>query len=229
VSEDGEIRVEALGETVGEAKWAALRELEALAGAVDREHVRFEVLAEGERGLLGIGRAPARVAASVSASQADQPPSDAIGPAATLAHDLVKKVATVIGARCTVRVTETGDDVLVVCSGPDVGRLIGHHGQTIDALQYLANAMARSQGLEAHVVIDAAGYRTRRASTLERLARRSASRATSTGMRVPLEPMTAVERKVVHDVLKDDPEVETESAGTEPNRFVVIVPRHADV
>lgn len=229
MSEDVEIRVEALGETVGEAKWAALRELEALAGEVDREHVRFEVLAEGERGLLGIGHAPARVAASVPASQVEPPPADATGPAATLAQELVTKVATVIGARCTVRVTESDGDVVVVCGGPDVGRLIGRHGQTIDALQYLANAMARSQGLEAHVVIDAAGYRARRATTLERLARRSANRATSTGMRVPLEPMTAVERKVVHEVLKDDPEVETESAGTEPNRFVVIVPRHLGV
>jgi spoIIIJ-associated protein len=229
VSEDGEIRVEATGETVGEAKWAALRELEGLVGEVDRELVNFEVLAEGERGLLGIGHSPARVAASVSANHVEPAPADATGPAATLAQELVKKVATVIGARCTVRVTESDDGVLVTCSGADVGRLIGRHGQTIDALQYLANAMARSQGLEAHVVIDAAGYRARRASTLERLARRSANRATSTGMRVPLEPMTAVERKVVHEVLKDDPEVETESAGTEPNRFVVIVPRHVDV
>jgi spoIIIJ-associated protein len=185
MSEEGEIRVEALGETVGEAKWAALRKLEALAGEVDREHVRFDVLAEGERGLLGIGHSPARVAASILASQAEPAPADATSPVAILARDLVQQVATVIDARCTVRVRDDDDDVLVVCSGPDVGRLIGHHGQTIDALQYLANAMARSQGFETHVVVDAAGYRARRATTLERLARRSANRAASTGMRVP--------------------------------------------
>jgi spoIIIJ-associated protein len=76
------------------------------------------------------------------------------------------------------------------------------------------------------VIVDAAGYRARRAATLETTARRAAQRASSSGRRVALDPMTAVERKIVHEALKDDPEVETASEGAEPNRYVVVLPRH---
>ncbi len=113
--------------------------------------------------------------------------------------------------------------------GDDLGVMIGRHGQTIDALQYLANAIGyRTWGEErVPVVVDAAGYRARRAASLESLARRGAERAAATGARVELEPMTAVERKIVHELLKDDPEVETASEGAEPNRFVVVLPRRS--
>ena len=113
--------------------------------------------------------------------------------------------------------------------GADLGVLIGRHGQTIDALQYLANAIGhRAHGPERlPILVDAAGYRARRAATLESLARRSAERVAATGRAVELDPMTAVERKIVHELLKDDPEIATESEGTEPNRFVVILPRHS--
>ena len=113
--------------------------------------------------------------------------------------------------------------------GPDLGVLIGRHGQTIDALQYLANAIGhRSQGEDRlRVVVDAAGYRARRAATLETAARRAAEQAAATGNRVELDPMTAVERRIVHELLKDDPEVETSSEGSEPNRFVVVLPRRS--
>ena len=85
--------------------------------------------------------------------------------------------------------------------------------------------MARSQGGERGVVVDAAGYRARRTATLETMAKRTAQRASATGRRVELEPMTPVERKIVHEALKDDPEVETLSEGSEPNRYVVVLPR----
>ena len=115
----------------------------------------------------------------------------------------------------------------VTCSGPDVALFIGKHGQTIDAIQYLANAIARAQGEEHEVVVDASGYRARRTATLEGMARRTAQRVSATGRRAELEPMTPVERKIVHEALKDDPEVETTSEGSEPNRFVVVLPRLA--
>ena len=99
----------------------------------------------------------------------------------------------------------------------------------IDALQYLANAMAhRSVGDDRRrIVVDAAGYRARRSATLETLARRCAEQASATGHRVELEPMSAVERRLVHEALKDDPEVETASEGVEPNRYVVVLPRRS--
>jgi spoIIIJ-associated protein len=99
----------------------------------------------------------------------------------------------------------------------------------IDALQYLANAIAhRTVGDDRRrIVIDAAGYRARRSATLESMARRSAEQASATGRPVALEPMSAVERRLVHESLKDDPEVETASEGTEPHRYVVVLPRRS--
>jgi len=217
------LQVEATGETVGEAKWAALRELEQLVPDLDRESVSFEVVSEGERGLLGVGYTPARVVATAPSTPLAGEPSAAAGEA----REFVDRVARAIGANVTTASTERDGVVTVTCSGDDLGLLIGKHGQTIDAIQYLANAVARAAGADHAVVVDAAGYRARRTASLEAVARRSAHRAAATRRRVELDPMTAVERKIVHEALKDDPEVETESEGSEPNRYVVVLPRHA--
>jgi spoIIIJ-associated protein len=216
----GDVRVEATGETVGEAKWAALRELEQLAPGLDRESVEFEVLSEGERGLLGVGYTPARVIARV----ADVGTSD-LSEGASAASEFVRRVAAAIGADVTVSTTDREDVVTVTCSGADLGLFIGKHGQTIDAVQYLANAIVRTEGGTYEVVVDAAGYRARRRATLEAVAERSARRAATSGQPVELDPMTSIERKIVHEALKDDDEVETRSEGSEPNRFVVVAPR----
>ena len=230
-----DVSVEMAGETVGEAKWAALRELERLRPGLNKDAVRFQVVSEGERGLLGVGYEPARVVATVGA--ADAPPAPVGGPRdgesddAARLREVVERIAREIGVQCSVEIEETDEEIRVVCDGPDLGLLIGRHGQTIDAIQYLANAIVFRGRYEERtpVVVDAAGYRDRRQATLDALALRMAGQAAATGQRVELEPMTAVERKIVHEKLKDDPEVETESEGTEPNRFVVIYPRHVDV
>jgi spoIIIJ-associated protein len=221
---EGEVRVESSGETVGEAKWTALRELERLVPGLDRDTVRFDVLSEGERGLLGVGYAPARVVAvvpEVARAEASTTDSDV----SAEAREFVDRIATAIGADVSVAARELDGVVTVICTGPDLGLLIGKHGQTIDAIQYLANAIVRSEGGEHEVVVDAAGYRARRRKTLASVADRSARLATATGNPVELDPMTAVERKIVHEALKEDPEVETRSEGSEPNRYVVVVPR----
>jgi len=225
VSSADVVSVEATGETVGEAKWAALRELEQLVPGLDRDTVEFQVVSEGERGLLGVGFAPAHVIASVESttSTGSSPPSSE---AEALAREIVERIAAGIGVDVRATATREAAFVTVSCSGPDVALFIGRHGQTIDAVQYLANAVARASGADFDVVVDAGGYRARRTRALETLARRSAQRASATGRRVALESMTPVERKIVHESLKDDPEVETASEGTEPNRFVVIVPRY---
>jgi spoIIIJ-associated protein len=232
-----EVVVETTGETVGEAKWAALRELERMRPGIDREAVRFQVVSEGERGLLGVGYEPARVIASVDGAAAPvreplvSEPRDGESADATLLREVVERIAYEIGVRCTVEIEETEEEIRVVCEGDDLGMLIGRHGQTIDAIQYLANAIVFKGRYEERkpLVVDAAGYRERRQATLDALALRMAEQASAMGQRVELEPMTAVERKIVHEKLKDDPEVETASEGTEPNRFVVIYPRHLDV
>lgn len=233
-----ELSVEMTGETVGEAKWAALRELERMYPGLDKAAVRFQVITEGERGLLGVGYEPARVVASLE--QGDAPtrsepvsmePREGETQDAARLREIVERIAREIGVQCTVEVEEREEDIRVVCEGNDLGMLIGRHGQTIDAIQYLANAILFRGRYDERkpVTVDAAGYRDRRQVTLDALALRMAEQASATGQRVELEPMTAVERKIVHEKLKDDPEVETASEGTEPNRFVVIVPRNVPV
>ena len=217
---EGGVQVETTGETVGEAKWAALRELERLHPGLDKAAVRFQVLSEGERGLLGVGYAPARVLAVVDESAAVEPREES--DAAASVREVVERIADAIGVRCHVDVREDDETINVTCGGHELGLLIGKHGQTIDAIQYLVNAIVRKGGAEAKdVVVDAAGYRARRRATLETLAVRSAQRALREG-RVELEPMTAVERKIVHLRLQEFPGVATSSEGSEPSRFVVI-------
>ena len=223
-----QLSVEATGETVGEAKWSALRELERLEPGLDRDSVRFQVLSEGERGLLGVGYTPARVVATAERPSNPTPEASATGEAA-VARELLGRVIAALDLDARVSVAENDEEVVATVAGDDLGVLIGRHGQMIDALQYLANAVAhRAVGDERRrIVIDAAGYRARRSATLETLARRSAEQAAATGRRVELEPMSAVERRVVHEALKDDPEVETASDGVEPNRYVTVFPRRS--
>jgi spoIIIJ-associated protein len=142
------------------------------------------------------------------------------------ARELVQRIVDGIGVTANVELEEDADTITVSCSGPDLGMLIGRHGQTIDAIQYLANAaMYRGHADDRkEVVVDAAGYRARRRASLEALAVRSAERCVANGESIELDPMTAVERKVVHIRLKEFTGVETTSEGTEPNRFVVIRP-----
>ncbi len=223
--ETQEISVEATGETVGEAKWAALRELEKQHPGVDKSAVHFQVVTEGERGLLGVGFAPAKVVASVSAHAVAAEPADESELAAE-ARALVTRIVDGIGVTGRIDVDEDDERITVSCSGSDLGMLIGRHGQTIDAVQYLANAVMWRHHPDdrKEVVVDAAGYRERRRTALEALAVRSAERAMSDHESIELEPMTAVERKVVHLRLKEFDGVETTSEGTEPNRFVVVRP-----
>jgi spoIIIJ-associated protein len=120
-------------------------------------------------------------------------------------------------------VQESQEEIVATCTGGELGVLIGRHGQTIDALQYIANAALYRSGDHKPVTVDAAGYRDRRRQVLEQIALRSADRAAQ-GERVSLEPMTPVERKVVHERLKEVAGVTTASEGSEPNRYVVVLP-----
>jgi spoIIIJ-associated protein len=223
------LQVEATGETVGEAKWAALRELEKLQPRIDKSAVKFQVVSEGERGLLGVGYAPARVVASVDAEAVAEPePPEPVDESeqASDVRDVVERILQAIGVQARLEIVESDETVTATIVGRELGLAIGKHGQTIDAIQYLANAAVwRGRGDERKaVVVDAAGYRARREATLEALANRSAERAISSARSVELDPMTAVERKVVHLALKETDGVVTRSEGTEPNRFVVIDP-----
>jgi spoIIIJ-associated protein len=223
MTEAAELSVEATGETVGEAKWAALRALESRNPGLDKSAVIFQVISEGERGILGVGYAPARVVATAAAG-AVQASQEDISETAALVRELVERVTAALGIPSRIAVDEDEESIRVTVTGQDLGMLIGRHGQTIDAVQYLASAFVFRTGVRKDVVVDAAGYRARRQETLEALALRAARQAVERGEAVSLEAMTAPERRLVHQALADDPAVETASEGAEPHRYVVVAP-----
>jgi spoIIIJ-associated protein len=218
--------VEAEGETVGEAKWSALRELERRFPGLDKASVRFTVVSEGERGLLGVGRVPARVVAQAAGPPPSAPPaSEEAGTPAAKLRELLERVCTALGAPCRIEIAEDETTLYATLTGPDLGLVIGKRGHTIDAVQYLANAVVwRGREERKEVVVDAAGYRDRRRGALEGLADRAASDALQGHCPVSLEPMSAVERKIVHVHLAGRDDVVTSSEGTEPSRHVVVAP-----
>ena len=230
MNEGGDLVVEAEGETVGEAKWVGLRELEKRYPGLDRDLVTFQVLSEGERGLLGIGTAPARVLARFDPAAAP-PPAPARPPIdesdrAALVREMLDEIAHALGTDCQVEVEDAGETIAASLHGSDVAVLIGKGGKTLDSIQYVVGAaLASAAGEHApQVTVDAAGYRDRRESRLVQLAERSADRALQTGSSIHLEPMSSVERKIVHLHLKDVAGIETHSEGDEPNRHVVVSP-----
>ena len=143
-------------------------------------------------------------------------------------RELLEKVSDALGLDADV-VMETDDEGSIrgTLEGDDLGLFIGRHGQTIDAVQHLAFKVAnRDAGRNeaVRVTVDAAGYRERREQMLHRQADHAAARAARSGRAVALDAMSATERKVVHEHLKDRDDVETYSEGTEPDRHLVVAP-----
>jgi spoIIIJ-associated protein len=145
--------------------------------------------------------------------------------AASRVHELLERVVREVGIDATVRVQEDHDAVTGEIVGDDLGLIIGHHGQTIDAIQHLAYRIAyRGATNRKRVVVDAAGYRERRAVALRAAADQAAEAAVHDRRPVALEAMSALERKVVHEHLKGRHDVETYSEGEEPARRLVVAP-----
>jgi len=206
--------VEKTGKTVDEAIQAALEEL-----GVKREEAKIEVLDEGAKGFLGIlGARPARVRVTVDNS---------LDAKVNAAREFLAGLLERMNVNAEIE-TEIGEDQLVYIrmSGRRMGVVIGRRGQTLDAIQYLVNLVANKlPGPRARIVLDAEGYRAKRAETLRNLATRLAAKAKSERRKTVLEPMNALERRIVHLALADDAEVETRSEGEEPYRRVVILPK----
>jgi spoIIIJ-associated protein len=140
-------------------------------------------------------------------------------------QEMLERIADAAGIDASVEIRQQADGLHAEYVGDDLGLLIGHHGQTIDAIQHLAYRIAtRGDGDRTPVVVDAAGYRERRAETLRATADQAAQTAISDRRAVPLEAMTALERKVIHEHLKDRHDVETYSEGQEPSRYLVVAP-----
>src|SRR3954451_131583 len=210
---------EAEGETVGEAKWAAMKELEPRFPGITADHVSFEVLAEPD------GGAAARVRAEVdedawrdAAEVIPEEPGERV-------RAVVGRIVHALGLRATVDIEESDEEVRATVNGEELGLLIGKHGSTIDAVQHLAfRAAYRGREDRKQVTVDAAGYRERRETALHRMADRAAAEALQYDRPVELEPMRAPERKIVHTYLSERSDVETHSEGDEPDRRLVVSP-----
>ena len=140
-------------------------------------------------------------------------------------EEILETIAEAAGVEAEVRVEDSGESISAEFVGDDLALLIGHHGQTIDAIQHLAYRIA-FHGVDERrpLTVDAAGYRERRAAMLHAVADQAAETAIRERRPVSLEPMGAQERKVVHEYLKARFDVETYSEGQEPSRRLVVAP-----
>jgi spoIIIJ-associated protein len=140
-------------------------------------------------------------------------------------RDLLERLVEAIGVEATVAVREEDDGVHGELMGDELGLVIGHRGQTLDAIQHIAyRAAYRGAAHRGNVTVDAQGYRERRAESLRAAADQAAEAALRDGRPVELEAMSPMERKVVHEHLKDRRDVETYSEGQEPSRRLVVAP-----
>ena len=143
-------------------------------------------------------------------------------------RELLEHVNQALELEANVEVIADDDHIRGVLHGEDMGLFIGRHGQTIDAVQHLAfKVAAHGQAPAPRVEIDAAGYRERRRQALERQADQAASDALRSARPVAMDAMSATERKVVHEYLKERDGVETYSEGAEPDRHLVVAPVEA--
>jgi spoIIIJ-associated protein len=138
---------------------------------------------------------------------------------------VLERIVGELGLEGTVDVSEDAEAITASVEGEDLGLLIGRRGQTIDAVQLLCyQAAFRGQSERKRVIVDAAGYREHRREILEQRSDRAAEDALRSHRPVELEAMSAQERRVVHDHLKDRAGVETYSEGDEPDRRVIVAP-----
>lgn len=204
---------ECVGRTIEEATAAALKQL-----GVSREKADIIVLDEGSRGILGLGAKMARVRAKEIITTSTS---------SAVATNFLRRVATLMDLpEPTIDIKEEGDSMTIMVDGENVGPMIGHHGDALDALQLLTGLVVNPQGHDSeqywHVTLDVSHYRERREETLIRLATRLAEKAEETGHRQQLEPMNSYERRIIHTALADFSGIVTWSEGDDPYRHVII-------
>lgn len=197
--------------TVEEAREKAVLEL-----GLPVEEIEFTVLEEGKKGFLGIGASDARVQAVYTVKGAQ------------IALEFIKKVVEDMELGLNVGIKAgNNDDTVITVDGEGAGLLIGHHGETLDALQYLANLAANKKvkGEKREytkITLDVEGYRAKREEALRVLARRMAGKVVKYKKSVMLEPMNPYERRIIHSEVQLIEGVSTNSIGSENNRRIVM-------
>jgi spoIIIJ-associated protein len=182
---------------------------------VSADKVTYEVICEAKKGFFGIGEVPAKVKVIYESSALDN--------AVSFLETLIKNM----GIKANVSVRGDDEETKIELDGEDAGVLIGHHGETLDQLQYLVNLTA-NKGEDKHdekylkISLDIDGYRAKRNETLRSLANRMANRVLKYKRSVTLEPMSAYERRIIHSEVQKIEGVDTNSIGTDSSRRVVI-------
>ena len=203
------------GKTVEDAVAAAVAEL----GLASADQIEYTVVEEPKKGLFGIGAAPAKISAKAALK------------GEIFALNFINQLVADMGLDVTVEMKDMeGSDKdckLIDISGEGAGMLIGHHGDTLDSLQYLANLAAnkRVNGIKpdyVKITVDAENYRAKREETLRALARRMADKVLKQKKSVMLEPMNPYERRIIHSEIQNIEGVSTNSIGSENNRKIVI-------
>ncbi len=231
-SAGNEISAVGSGKTLADAEAEALTRLEEVAGSFDRDEIEIRVLEEGSKGFFGMGSNQARVEAVLAVDDSaagDRPQSVEPEPVMETAEArkrlavYLEKIVAAIGMESTVEITEDEEALTGNVSGGDLGLFIGRHGQTIDAVQYLANVISfRGLGERKRVIIDAEDYRQRRKDALHALAERAVDELEQGTDEYELKPMSAAERRIIHLYLQERENVETISEGRDPYRRVII-------
>ncbi|KRM71668.1 RNA-binding cell elongation regulator Jag/EloR [Lacticaseibacillus brantae] len=204
---------------------------------VERDAVNVEVLTAGKRGFLGFGRQAAEVTLTlipkpeptpVATPAPETPVASSRNDDTALAHvqSFLTETTKAMGLNVTVDQQQQGNEVTFQMTTDQDALLIGKHGKIINALQYLAQTLFNHQGKrKLSILLDVGDYRQRRATTVERLAGKSAREVVATGKSVYLDAMPALERKVIHATLADNEFVTTRSEGRDPYRYVVVLPK----
>ncbi len=232
------LSIEKTGKTVQEAINQALEELGL---AVD--DVIIEVLDEGEAGLLGLGRKPAKVLVTTESEPTEKTlpddeevfgeyygddesyDGDPETPEEAEATSYVAAILAGIGIHGKISSYREDDSIHIEVTGQDCGAAIGRHGETLEAIQYLSSLVAnRVSDKRIRVILDIGGYRRRREQTLISMAERAAGKVAESGAHYNLDPMNPAERRIVHSALQGFEGVTTYSEGEDPNRYVVIAP-----
>jgi spoIIIJ-associated protein len=168
---------------------------------------------------------PAKASGSADAEASSKIDDDEAGDEEDPIADILFDILDLMGLEAEIEFEEREDHVRYHIEGTELGVLIGRHGQTLEALQFLVGVINARRGLvDYRVIIDVEGYRERREKQLRELARRSAQRAQRESRKIVLAPMPAGERRVIHMALANHTHVKTYSEGKEPERCVVVSP-----
>lgn len=200
--------VEVTGKSVDEAIENALKELN-----ITKDRAIIDIIDEGSKGFLSlIGNKPAKVKVTIKRDYIEE------------AYNFIRSVLDSMGILAEVKIKEENDVIKVELTGPKMGLIIGHRGETLDSLQYLVSLVVNKHHDIPYkkIILDTENYRAKREETLKQVALKIANKVKKTKKAFKLEPMNPYERRIIHATLQENDTIRTYSEGDEPFRRIVI-------